>query len=59
MDIGGLGSSWRRSAIAGTGSQELKAGLDMRVTGVKLRGTLVRVQCIGDLVIAGFILRVG
>lgn len=38
-------------------SQQLQPSLDVRVRGVQLGGTLVRVQSIRDLVVAGLILR--
>lgn len=59
MNIGGLRGGWWRSTIAGARAQKLKASLDVRVAGIKFRGSLVGVQCIRDLVVTRFILGQG
>lgn len=56
MDVGRLRGAGRRSAVASTGSQQLKPGLDVRVSGVELGGALVRIEGVGDLVVARLVL---
>ena len=56
MNIGRLRSSWRWLAISRTRAKQLQTGLNVRVSRVKLSRTLIGVQCIRDLVVAGLIL---
>lgn len=57
VDICRLRSGRRRTTVAASGSQELKASLDVRIAWVKLGGTLVGIEGIGNLVVTRFILR--
>jgi hypothetical protein len=52
VDICGLRSGRRRTTVAASRSQELKASLDVRVAWVKLGGALVSIKGIGNLVVA-------
>jgi hypothetical protein len=59
VDVGWLRSRSLSTAIAATGTEELQAGLDVRIPRIKLCGPLVGVQGIRNLVVAGFILGAG
>lgn len=56
MYISRLGSRWR-APIATTRAEKLQSSLDVRISGVKLGSSLIGIQGIGDLVVAGFILK--
>lgn len=56
VDIGGLGCALRTAIATTSVAKKLKSSLDVGIAGIEFGRSLIRIESVGDLVVAGLIL---